>query len=250
MPYSAEPTSNCHVAGWGKTEAGRQSPVLLSTDVKVFSSAYCNGLLSRRYNERIDPDFQFCAGQLEDGKDSCFGDSGGPLFCVEDGRQVLYGIVSWGGKYCGNAAEPGVYSTVANVLPWIKNETKGTFIFFLATLLFLPIFVKYIETVQVVETVDNTETYKYDYLNIIDCLDITEGFNILHNPLYSTISKQSIILDNRKYMSQQAQPINKLALLIVLPQRFNTVAISPLLMSCIRKNYFGYSHDQFIMYHD
>ena len=129
--YSEEPTSNCQVAGWGKTEAGRSSRVLLSTDVKVFSSAYCNGLSSGRYHDRINPDFQFCAGQLEDGKDSCNGDSGGPLFCVEDGRQVLYGIVSSGGKNCGNAAQPGIYSTVANVLPWIKKETnKGSLIFF------------------------------------------------------------------------------------------------------------------------
>ena len=130
MPYSEEPTSNCHVAGWGKTEEGSDSPVLMSTDVKVFSSAYCNGLSSRRYHDRIDPDFQFCAGQyvqVDDGKDACRGDSGGPLFCVKDGRQVLYGVVSTGGK-CGNAAEPGIYSTVANVLPWIKNETKSTFI--------------------------------------------------------------------------------------------------------------------------
>ena len=130
MPFAENPTPNCHVAGWGQTEAGSQSPVVLSTDVKVFSSSYCNGLSSSRYHNRVNEDFQFCAGQNEDGKDSCNGDSGGPLLCVKDGRHVLYGIVSKGGSGCGIAAEPGIYSTVANIIPWIRSETQGKFMFF------------------------------------------------------------------------------------------------------------------------
>ena len=128
MPLDDDENSNCHVIGWGKTEAGSQSPVVLSTDVKIFSSSYCNGLDSARYHNRIDEDFQFCAGQQAGGKDSCVGDSGGPLLCTSNGRHVLYGIVSSGGSDCGGANEPGIYSTVANIIPWIKTQTQGTFI--------------------------------------------------------------------------------------------------------------------------
>lgn len=43
------------------------------------------------------PDIFICAGITKGGRDSCEGDSGGPLTMVDnDGRAYLVGIISWG----------------------------------------------------------------------------------------------------------------------------------------------------------
>ncbi|XP_050667942.1 uncharacterized protein LOC126967498 [Leptidea sinapis] len=47
---------------------------------------------------------------------TAYHDSGGPA--VRDG--VLLGIVSFGGKQCGDPQSPGVYSRVPQITPWVE----------------------------------------------------------------------------------------------------------------------------------
>lgn len=56
-----------------------------------------------------------CAGYLNGGKDSCEGDSGGPLNC----HGTLCGIVSWGSNTCAAKYKAGVYTRVSNYVYWI-----------------------------------------------------------------------------------------------------------------------------------
>ncbi len=67
-------------------------------------------------------DSMICAGYRGlGGKDSCLGDSGGPLIFNHGGKAILVGVVSWGRK-CAEPSHPGVYSRVTHVLDWIKDN--------------------------------------------------------------------------------------------------------------------------------
>merc|ERR1719431_2338746 len=56
------------------------------------------------------------------GKDTCNGDSGGPLMKLDRkaGELVLVGLTSWGPANCGLQREAGVYTSVADHLTWIQ----------------------------------------------------------------------------------------------------------------------------------
>lgn len=66
-------------------------------------------------------DTQICAGG-EEGRDTCVGDSGGPLMMKSDnGTWYATGVVSFGIS-CGTKGWPGVYTDVVKFLPWIKAQ--------------------------------------------------------------------------------------------------------------------------------
>lgn len=70
---------------------------------------------------------QLCAGGKEN-KDSCPGDSGGPLqsasFLFDDIRYVQFGVVSFGPKFCGLDGFPGVYTKVSYYMKWILDTIE------------------------------------------------------------------------------------------------------------------------------
>ena len=68
----------------------------------------------------------FCAAAKTDGRDTCGGDSGGPIL-REDGKGgwVQVGVVSFGVGQCGNAALPGVYTRLALYTDWIRSVVEA-----------------------------------------------------------------------------------------------------------------------------
>ncbi|POM63005.1 LOW QUALITY PROTEIN: Serine protease family S01A [Phytophthora palmivora] len=99
--------------GWGLTEDRKGSLTLQEVTVAIISNAECN----KKYDGRIT-EGMMCAGN-GNGKDSCNGDSGGPLIA----NRVLVGLVSWGGK-CGVKA--GVYTRLTYVMDYINDVLNGS----------------------------------------------------------------------------------------------------------------------------
>ena len=60
------------------------------------------------------------------GRDSCSGDSGGPLMIKKrknlDTFMIQIGVVSWGLNDCGKKGIPGIYTNVRYFLPWILDH--------------------------------------------------------------------------------------------------------------------------------
>ncbi|XP_028164810.1 uncharacterized protein LOC114355959 [Ostrinia furnacalis] len=112
------------VTGWGSTDEsgfGHIPDRLRFVPVPVMVIDDCQ----KSYRFYITPRMM-CAGYATGGKDACNHDSGGPA--VRDG--VLLGIVSFGGKQCGDPRSPGVYSRVSEVTDWVeetitKNEAQN-----------------------------------------------------------------------------------------------------------------------------
>jgi trypsin len=72
-----------------------------------------------KYTTSINPDNMLCAGHSLPNRDSCYGDSGGPLLDKTTGKQV--GVVSFG-KGCGEVDYPGVYTRVSTYTSWIHDR--------------------------------------------------------------------------------------------------------------------------------
>ncbi|XP_004526983.1 trypsin alpha-3 [Ceratitis capitata] len=106
------PGMKCLVMGHGlQSENGWGSAQLQEVQVPVLSRALCK--IKYAFREYISPSMM-CASTP--GKDSCSGDSGGPMVCNE--RQA--GIVSWG-YGCGKALYPGVYTDVSKIYGFIEK---------------------------------------------------------------------------------------------------------------------------------
>ncbi len=151
LPVNADLT----IIGWGMTEAKRPSMDLLETTVKAVDRNACNRVLTMARMQAGDLDKAFsdlsftfnlspvarraientivqnggtvtpqmiCAGAEVDGRDTCPGDSGGPILRrLENGQIVQVGIVSFGIGQCGVAALPGVYTRLSLYTDWMRQ---------------------------------------------------------------------------------------------------------------------------------
>ncbi|MGH6789533.1 MAG: serine protease [Pseudolabrys sp.] len=113
------------VTGWGSTKAsgGGYPKDLYQVGVPIVSTAVCNGKNS--YDGEITARM-ICAGFKNGGKDSCDGDSGGPMIVKDSlGRwRAQAGIVSWGDG-CAQPNLYGVYSRVAVLSSWASHVVAG-----------------------------------------------------------------------------------------------------------------------------
>jgi hypothetical protein len=128
------PGVDARIAGFGYTNAqpvfgqhsGTGSPRLKQVTLPLIARDECIRIVAQAYDKpasgfsHIDA-ATVCAGDIAGGRDSCNGDSGGPLSLDIDNRRVQVGIVSWG-PGCAVKNTVGVYASVPYFEPWIKQR--------------------------------------------------------------------------------------------------------------------------------
>ncbi|KAJ3089104.1 Hyaluronan-binding protein 2 [Quaeritorhiza haematococci] len=148
IPYVSFATTNSKpapkdivtIAGWGRlTHGGRFSRFLKSANVPVLSIPECKKSFTEIEGKISDDTFitelkddkHICVGDVDQWPQvngPCHGDSGGPLFTIENGKPVVYGITSYT-HICGDS--PAVYARVATYANWlvpiVEKYGKGRF---------------------------------------------------------------------------------------------------------------------------
>ncbi|XP_044740954.1 venom protease-like [Chrysoperla carnea] len=114
------------VSGWGVTKLGstESSEILQGLQIPIISNSICE----LKYNGTINFDRTLlCAGYQKGLKDSCSGDSGGPLLLPQldaDSNETIFyqiGIVS-SGFNCADPKHPGIYLRVSEYIEWIESK--------------------------------------------------------------------------------------------------------------------------------
>jgi secreted trypsin-like serine protease len=112
------PSNQAYIAGWGATcNRGCATGTLYSTWVWLLPNRDCQGL--PYYNGSV----MRCAGAP--GKDTCYGDSGGPLAVWDGSQWLLIGATSYGRSRCGVA--PAAYAWVGSPIlsRWLTGPRFG-----------------------------------------------------------------------------------------------------------------------------
>lgn len=111
--YRPKAGAKVRLAGWGVTKDGSTttSKTLRTVQVNVVKQQKCK---TDYKGKATITQFMLCA--RASGKDSCSGDSGGPV--TRNG--TLVGIVSFG-YGCARAGYPGVYTAVSAIRQWATN---------------------------------------------------------------------------------------------------------------------------------
>ena len=120
-PFTSQdhPGKSAIALGWGSTSTtSRLYPAeLQQVDLPLIDNPRCNAAM------RHVTDDMLCAGDGKGERDTCFGDSGGPLivFDSESGTWRQAGITSWGFD-CAAADFFGVYTRLKNYAAFISDH--------------------------------------------------------------------------------------------------------------------------------
>jgi len=129
---------NCFVTGWGETRSTASRRTLRQVGGDIWQTQDCKD----KWTDRLNLQRQICFGNGVYGP--CLGDSGGPLVCfgdgdaperdasrghvtngeathVTDGEATIVGVVSFGTQTCDKKGWPGVFTSVAYHVDWIKQ---------------------------------------------------------------------------------------------------------------------------------
>jgi len=120
------------VLGWGITDSSDNeswSRVLKEADVDFIPNEVCEQIDSFDEGfpyslENMVFNITLCAGDFEEGDDTCSGDSGGPILLAGQSADddVQLGVTSYGPNDCGHPEIPGVYARVSYVYDWIRDN--------------------------------------------------------------------------------------------------------------------------------
>nr|AUS82517.1 serine endopeptidase [Crotalus mitchellii] len=109
----------CNIMGWGTISPTKETypDVPHCANINILDHAVCRAI----YPGLLEKSRILCAGILEGGKDTCGGDSGGPLICNGE----IQGILSVGGDPCAQSHVPALYIKVFHYTEWIQSIITG-----------------------------------------------------------------------------------------------------------------------------
>ncbi|XP_053679073.1 CLIP domain-containing serine protease B4-like [Anopheles nili] len=110
---------NMWAAGWGRTETASGSRFKMFVALNQFDLQACNATYMNRAKIPLT-ESQFCAMGAP-GKDTCNGDSGGPLMKTIQSLHYVVGVVSFGPQKCATTM-PAVYTRVDKFYDWITSH--------------------------------------------------------------------------------------------------------------------------------
>ncbi|KAK7601268.1 hypothetical protein V9T40_008709 [Parthenolecanium corni] len=119
------------ITGWVVTATGvEKSKSLLNADISFAADSECIATYKgdKRLAKGYDPATMICAGNKFHGRDTCDGDSGGPLQVPIPNITCMYsqvGIISYGGFICGQRNVSSIYTKISPYIPWIQSIGGG-----------------------------------------------------------------------------------------------------------------------------
>ncbi|PSN31833.1 hypothetical protein C0J52_20870 [Blattella germanica] len=126
------------VSGWGTAERNVTVPgqqKLRKVEIDLHPLDKCKVFLEGKdvssiLSEGLKDDSMICSGVLAGGKDSCDGDSGGPLQLAATSAECsaeIIGVVSFAfSSECGQKEVPAIYTRVSKYVPWIESITNSS----------------------------------------------------------------------------------------------------------------------------
>lgn len=118
--------SPLHALGWGRTNKKGYSNQLNKLQLPEYSVQDC----FQRYNRKMKPEMELCAGFKYKGNTACFSDSGAPLLISTksgnvfgDEDVVVVGLVSRA-RRCGGLNYPTIFTRVSSHYQWLKYSMR------------------------------------------------------------------------------------------------------------------------------
>jgi hypothetical protein len=120
--------NNAVVIGTGLTSTNPQnSPnALQEVLAPITSNSNCNNQWESFTGIRPIRSSMMCAGFTTDGRGSCGGDSGSPLFVQINGQRVVAGTVSFGFDQCELNRATQAYARMTSMTDFIRSESPNT----------------------------------------------------------------------------------------------------------------------------
>ena len=114
-----QPGISALFTGWGRVSPLRSARTLRGVRLPLINTTVCRHAYPRW---RVTAGM-FCAGFGLGQRDTCHGDSGGPVAAYNQKRRewVLIGIISWGSKVCAQPDKYAVNTRVSRYIKWINH---------------------------------------------------------------------------------------------------------------------------------
>ncbi|KAH9495531.1 hypothetical protein Btru_013515 [Bulinus truncatus] len=117
MPLGAG--TKCWISGWGETRgSGGNENMMNEVPVDVVSNDDCRAMWGKVNIDVLET--QVCLGYGDTG--ACYGDSGGPLMCEDQGRFYVAGVMSWLINNCSATNFPNVFTRLPNYMDWVYEH--------------------------------------------------------------------------------------------------------------------------------